>query len=86
MPTDDWSDQFQELFDRTPGTDALEDHERSYVESLFEAGFTYSAEDYDAMGLDPDQVFNYREEFFQYMGLDDTDFDWEGWREAMGYE
>lgn len=26
-----------------------------------------------------------RNEFFESIGLDPRDFDWEGWREAMGY-
>lgn len=86
MPVEDWDGQFQDLWDSTPGTDALESWERSHVEDLFEAAFTISAEDYDAMGLSPEQVSMYRDEFFDYMGLDEADFDWEGWREAMGYE
>jgi hypothetical protein len=82
----DWGDSFQELYDTTPGTDALEDHERGYVEDLFDIAFTHSAEEYDAMGLSPDVVEGMRDEFFDYMGMDEADFDWEGWREAMGYE
>lgn len=86
MSFSDWDEPFQELFEATPGTDALEDYERGHVEDLFEAAFTISAEDYDAMGLDPEQVHMYREEFFEYMGMDEADFDWDEWREAMGYE
>ena len=26
-----------------------------------------------------------RNQFFEEMGIDPRDFDWEGWREAMGY-
>lgn len=86
MSYSDWDDSFRELFDATPGTDALEDHEAGYVEDLFDIAFTHSAEEYDAMELDPSVVEDMRQEFFDYMGMDEYDFDWEGWREAMGYE
>jgi hypothetical protein len=86
MPVDDWDGQFQDLWDHTPGIGHLESYEQSHVEALFEAGFTHHAEEYESMGLTPDQVEAIREEFFDYMGLDESDFDWEGWREAMGYE
>lgn len=86
MPSNDWDDSFQELFDEIPGTGYLEDFEVSHVEALFEAGFTHSAAEYEAMGFTEDDVQAIREEFFDYMGIDAADFDWEGWREAMGYE
>lgn len=86
MAFDDWGDPFQDLWDSTPGTGALEDWEVAHVEALFEAGFTHTAEEYEAMGLSEDQVDAIRAELFDYMGMDEGDFDWEGWREAMGYE
>lgn len=86
MAFNDWDDSLQELYEATPGTSALEDHESGYVEDLFDIAFTHSAEEYDAMGLSPDNVEDMRQEFFDYMGMDGADFDWEGWREAMGYE
>ena len=86
MPYSDWSDSFQELFDATPGTDALEDHEQGYAEDVFDLAFGYTSAEYDAMGYSPDQVDDFRQEFFDYMGMDERDFDWEGWREALGYE
>lgn len=86
MAYDDWDSSFQDFFDEIPGTDFLEDYEVGHVEALYEAGFTHTSEEYDAMGLDPDAVQAIREEFFEYMGIDEYQFDWEGWREAMGYE
>jgi hypothetical protein len=86
MAYEDWSDEFQEVFDDTPGTADLEDWEVSHVEALFEAGFTHDAFEYEAMGLTEDEVSAIRAEFFDYLGLEEYDFDWEGWREAMGYE
>lgn len=86
MAYDDWDSQFQDFFDEIPGTDYLDDQEESIVEALFEAGFTHTAEEYEAMGMSEDEVQAIRDEFFEYMGLEDYEFDWEGWREAMGYE
>lgn len=86
MPSNDWDGSFQALFDDIPGTGYLEDHEVGHVEALFEAGFTHTAAEYEAMGFSEDDVQAIREEFFDYLGIDEADFDWEGWREAMGYE
>lgn len=86
MAWDDWSDAFLDVYEATPGIADLEDWETGHVEALYEAGFTHSAEEYEAMGLSEDDVAAIREEFFDYLGIDESDFDWEGWREAMGYE
>lgn len=86
MAYDDWDSQFQDFFDEIPGTDYLNSEESSYAEALFDTGFTHTAEEYEAMGLSEDAVQAIRDEFFEYMGLEEYEFDWEGWREAMGYE
>lgn len=87
MAYDDWDSQFQEVFDNLPGADYLSSEESDYAETLFEAGFTHTKDEYDAMGLSPDDVGAIRDEFYSYMGWADSGaFDWEGWREAMGYE
>ena len=85
MPYEDWSPEFQGLYDSTPGISDVEPWEESHVEALFEAGFTHTGAEYEAEGLDPDSVHAIREEFFEYMGLAEENFDWEDWREAMGY-
>lgn len=36
--------------------------------------------------LDPDERQEARDAFFEYTGMDPYDFDWEAWREYMGYE
>jgi hypothetical protein len=86
MAFEDWDSQFQELFDNVPGADYLSSGEQGYAEALFEAGFTHTGEEYDQMGLSEDEVQAIRDEFFDYMGIDASDFDWQEWREAMGYE
>lgn len=86
MAYDDWDDSFREVFDNTPGADYLNDEEFSYAETLFDAGFTHTSDEYEAMGLSEDQVQAIRDEYFDLMGIDADQFDWEGWREAMGYE
>lgn len=86
MPYDEWDDQFRELFDGVPGADYLSSEEANYAEALFEAGFTHTNAELDALGFSMDDVQAIRDEFFEFMGIEYTDFDWEGWREAMGYE
>lgn len=86
MAYDNWGDSFRDVFDFTPGASYLNHEEARYAEALFEAGFTYTGAELEAMGLSEDQVNAIRNEFFDFMGIDYGDFDWEGWREAMGYE
>lgn len=86
MPYEDWDSGFQDVFENTPGTQALEDWEVGHVEALFEVGFTYDAIELEAMGYSEDDVSAIRDEFFDYLGIDEADFDWDGWREAMGYD
>lgn len=86
MAYDDWDSGFREVFDDTPGADYLSGSEFDYAEALFEAGFTHTGSEYDAMGLSEDQVQAIRDEYFDFMGIDAGDFDWQEWREAMGYE
>lgn len=77
---------FNELFYEIPQVGYLDASEERTARTLFEEGFTHHATEYDAAGLDPAQVAAIREEFFDLVGIDEADFDWEGWREAMGYE
>ena len=86
MPYEDWSDEFQDNYENIPGIADLEPWEERHVEALYEAGFTHDAFELEAMGLSEDEVQAIRDEFFDYLGIDAADFDWEGWREAMGYE
>jgi hypothetical protein len=76
----------REFFWELPGTDFFQSAEESRnAEYLYAVGFGYTADEYDAMGLDPDTVHEMREQFFDFMGMEWDDFDWDGWREAMGY-
>jgi hypothetical protein len=90
MAYDDWGESFRELYDDVPGmATAYNDDpnfDAGYAEALFEVGFTMSAAEMDAAGYSPDDVAAIREEFFDYIGIDENDFDWADWREAMGYE
>jgi hypothetical protein len=87
---DDWEGSFQGLYDDVPGMatayTADEHFDSGYAEALFEVGFTMHANELEASGYSEDDVRAIREEFFDYMGIDEGDFDWEEWREAMGYE
>lgn len=48
-------------------------------------GFGYHAEDYESMGIDKELVTAAREDFFNLMGLEWENFDWDAWRDEMGY-
>lgn len=86
MAYEDWADDFQELFDSTPGADYLSSEQEFIAESLFEVAFTMHSDELEALGYSPDDVQSMRDEYFDIMGIDASDFDWEEWREAMGYE
>jgi hypothetical protein len=83
MAYDEWDEGFQDTWDEIPGIPYLESWENDYASDLYERGFTHHAED---PGYDADDVAEAREEFFEFMGLEDEDFPWDDWREAMGYE
>jgi hypothetical protein len=85
MSYSDWDDNFRDIYDEIPGIDQP-DVDENYAELLYETAFTHSAAELDAMGYDISDVAAMRDEFFDYLGIDASDFDWEGWREAMGYE
>jgi hypothetical protein len=84
---DEWNRDFQDLWDEIPGTGYFEnDFETSYAMELFDRGFGHSADEYDALGITPDDVHAAREEFFTFMDMDEDQFDWQEWKEIMGYE
>lgn len=62
------------------------DFNAGYAEALFEVGFTMHSTELEAAGYSEDEVQAIREAFFDYIGIDESDFDWADWREAMGYE
>lgn len=90
MAYDDWESSFQDVYDDIPGmTTAYENDpnfDSGFAEALFEVGFTMHSAELEAAGYSMDQVKAIREEFFDYIGIDERDFDWHDWREAMGYE
>jgi hypothetical protein len=80
---DEWPAEFQEVWDSIPADFAdMSASEREMAEFMFEEGFmTYEDE---KIAIDDIQFA--REQFFDMMGYDGEYFDWDGWREAMGYE
>lgn len=87
MAWDDVDSQQRDIFDQLPASDYFDsEFDRDYAQQLYEIGFTHSADDYDAAGIDMDAVYAAREEFFEFMQMEDADFPWDEWREAMGYE
>jgi hypothetical protein len=81
MAYEDWMPEFQQIWDLSPA-DELNPRERVDAEELFEEGFmTYEGE------ARPADIQAARELFFEMMGEEyESYFDWQGWREAMGYE
>jgi hypothetical protein len=78
---EDWTPEFQELWDSLPvDMDALTSSELEYTEYMFEEGFMH----YEGEQSPLDTEFA-RNEFFDMIDYDYDYFDWEGWREAMGY-
>jgi hypothetical protein len=86
VPQDRSDSSFDDLFYDIRQVDYLTASEEREAKALFDEGFTHHAADYDAAGLSPEAVAAIREEFFDLVGIDESQFDWEGWREAMGYE
>ena len=81
MAYEDWMPEFQDVWENTPGTSELEGTAREEAEYFFEEGFMH----YTGEVSHTDTDFA-RESFFDLIGYDDEYFDWEGWREAMGYD
>lgn len=84
MAYDDWPVEFQELWDSIPADFSdMSASEYEYTEFMFEEGF----QRYEDEKLAPDDIAFARAEFFDMIGEEYEDFfDWDGWREAMGYE
>lgn len=68
-----------DAFFNTPGVSELGPSENETAADLFRTGF-------QDRGIDPETRREAREAYFDYMGVDNGDFDWSGWREEMGYE
>lgn len=79
---EDWTPEFQELWDEMPVDWAeMPGPEYDMAEYMFEEGFMH----YHGEASYADISFA-RESFFDLIGYDEDYFDWDGWREAMGYE
>lgn len=81
---DFWSEGLQDLWDNTRGIEHVpEGWETDYAQNLFDVGFGHTAIEYDQLGIDPEQVSAAREEFFDYMGMEIDQFDWDAWAEEL---
>ena len=79
---DDWTPEFQDLWDSLPvDMGELNQEQFDWAELLFEEGFQRYADE-----VGPGEIGWARDEFWDYLGLEYDYFDWDGWREAMGYE
>jgi hypothetical protein len=68
-----------DIFFNTPGVSELGPSEEQIAREYYERGFI-------DRGVDPQTRREAREDYLNYMGVDDSQFDWSGWREEMGYE
>lgn len=83
----DLPEGLQEVFWHAEGADYFEDREdQSIAEAYYAMGFGFRGEEYDQMGLDPDAVKAARDAYFDHMQMNEDQFPWDEWREAMGYE
>jgi len=86
MSYEDWSNDQYDVFDNAPGVVDLEtDWEFDYAANLYEVGFTIHSEDYEAYGITAEDVEAARDEFFEFLDADPSEFDWDAWRESMDY-
>lgn len=76
MAYDDWDREQQDFFDDLPVVSFLTPDELDQARDIFEDAFLTHGinESWDA-----------REEWWDFTGMDPQDFDWDGWREMMGY-
>lgn len=81
MAYEEWMPEFQELWESTPGVSELQGTDLELAEYFFEEGFMH----YSGEQSFEDTSFA-REQFFDLIGYDEEYFDWDGWREAMGYD
>ena len=84
MAYDDWPSEFQEVWDDLNlDLSDMSASDREYTEFMFEEGF----QRYEDEKLHPDDISFARSEFFDMIGEEYEDFfDWQEWREAMGYD
>jgi hypothetical protein len=76
----------QDIFWSTPGADYLEPgYQTNEAQAFFAIGFGYTGEQYERMGLEETTVGNARRDYMDLMGMLWRDFDWDAWRDAMGY-
>lgn len=86
MAYDDWPEEFQEVWDTLERADAFEgmnSDQLAYAEFMFEEGWmTYEDEK-----AHPSDIEFARSEFWDTVGPEyEDEFDWDEWREAMGYD
>ena len=82
MPADDFEDIFNEMA-REGFFDFLDADGRDDAHEAFLDGFTHHSND---PGYDSTEAMDAREMFWEIVGMDPSEFDWEAWAEAMGYE
>ena len=73
-------EHFWDIFFRQGEVDYLEPGSPQYneAEAAFQRGFVDEA-------VSTEEREEARQAYFDSLGIDDSQFDWEAWREAMGY-
>lgn len=71
--------EWRDVFTNSVDTDEMSGSETVEAFQLFLQAF------YPQEGVSGRDWSYIREEFYELYDIDDSDFDWEGWREAMGY-
>lgn len=98
MPPPEWNDDLDDAFTRITQLDdevvhnMHDEHHRRFVESEFHDWFSEAFmvhKDDPNNDVEPHDRYELREAWFAYMidmGYDRDDFDWQEWREWMGYQ
>lgn len=81
MAYDDWDPQLQEVYDNAVASSLfggveLDDSDYRDVEAIFEYGWVTM----------PGPTQEVREVFYEMLEIDETDIDWDAWREFWGYD
>lgn len=83
MAYHDWSPEHQFVWDFNFGDYArehMDSYDREWAQELYEVGLTSHLGEED-----PNVIAEARELLFDLFSMDEADFEWEDWREAMGY-
>lgn len=85
---DDWGESQREFWDSQPTANPIyyeDSNEWERAQEAFQQGWMDDQRKDEHSGVDWSDILAAREEYYEISGTDSEDFDWEAWREFMGY-